>query len=60
MRLRDKLKTFYIHYHNTYGCQTTYPFYHVALLVVLISLIRFADLELKRLSCHGLFVVCHI
>ena len=64
MRLRDKLKTFYLYYHDTYGHQIWHVVdiqwklpsikSHFILwthgLVVLISLIRFVGLECKRLQ----------
>ena len=67
---RDKLKTFYIHYHNTYGHQTWQggcaqwgvSIHKVIMtlwsrgLVILISYILFVCLECKRLSHHRLFV----
>ena len=66
VRSRDKLKTFYLHYRNTYDHQTwkggfihwggsfhkvKYPVDHVG-LVILISLIQFAGLDCKRLNLH--------
>ena len=72
MRLHDKLKTIYLHYHNRYGYRAWQggdiqqgasfykvpcPFYHVIYFVILISLTRFVGLEHKRLSRHQLLVL---
>ena len=70
MKLRDKLKPFYLQYHNTYGQQTwqggkiqwgasfhevTWLFDQVG-LVILMCLMRIVSLERKHLSLHRLLV----
>ena len=68
----DKLKTFYLYYHNTYGHQTWQSgciqwgassnkiimTFRICGLVILISLIQIVGLQHKRRSRHQLLVGC--